>query len=160
LQLSQILFDIIREVTGTNKTGTHKKEGECWDVFINLDFESSEPIYQQLVFRIMEGIAKKELKPGDDLPSVRSLASDIGINLHTVNKAYQQLKQEGFIQIHRQKGVVINPDGVPKADEQYKERLKKNLHPLITESICRDLGEEEFIKLCQTIYETYQGGRT
>ncbi|WP_042142105.1 GntR family transcriptional regulator [Paucisalibacillus sp. EB02] len=129
-------------------------------MLINLDFESSEPIYQQLVFQIIEGIARKDFRPGEALPSVRSLASDIGINLHTVNKAYQQLKLEGFIQIHRQKGVVINPDGVPKADERYKQQLEKNLRPLIAESICRDYGEEEFLLLCKMIYKNYQGGRT
>ena len=69
-------------------------------MFINLNLESSEPIYIQLQQQIIEGIAKKQLQPGDALPSVRSLAADIGINLHTVNKAYQQLKQDGFILIH------------------------------------------------------------
>lgn len=130
-----------------------------YDVLINLDFESNEPIYQQLVHQIIEGIARKELNPGDGLPSVRSLASDIGINLHTVNKAYQQLKQEGFIQIHRQKGVVIHPDGVPKADEEYKKRLIQHLRPFIAESICRQVNEDEFLELCKSIFETYQGGR-
>lgn len=130
-----------------------------YDVLINLDFESNEPIYQQLVHQIIEGIARKELNPGDSLPSVRSLASDIGINLHTVNKAYQQLKQEDFIQIHRQKGVVIHPDGVPKADEEYKKRLIQHLRPFIAESICRQVNEDEFLELCKSIFETYQGGR-
>ncbi|WP_047984629.1 GntR family transcriptional regulator [Ornithinibacillus californiensis] len=129
-------------------------------MFINLDFESNEPIYQQLVHQIIEGIARKELLPGEGLPSVRSLAADIGINLHTVNKAYQQLKQDGFILIHRQKGVVVNPDGVPKADDSFKNQLNKNLRPLIAESICRDVSEEEFLKLCSTIFETYKGGST
>ena len=128
-------------------------------MFINLDFESDEPIYLQLVHQVIEGIAKKDLLPGEALPSVRSLASDIGINLHTVNKAYQHLKQDGFILIHRQKGVVINPDGVPKADASYNYQLERKLRPLITESICRDISEEEFLMLCKSIYETYQGGR-
>ncbi|WP_026908250.1 GntR family transcriptional regulator [Paucisalibacillus globulus] len=129
-------------------------------MFINLDFESDEPIYLQLVHQIIEGIARRDLRPGEALPSVRSLASDIGINLHTVNKAYQHLKQDGFILIHRQKGVVINPDGVPKADASHKSQLEKNLRPLIAESICRDISEEEFLMLCKSLYKTYQGGRS
>jgi len=92
-------------------------------VYITLDLESEEPIYTQLKYQIIAGIAKKELSPGEALPSVRSLAADLSINLHTVNKAYQQLKQEGFILIHRQKGVVVNPDGVPKANEAYWSEL-------------------------------------
>ncbi|MEN2768277.1 GntR family transcriptional regulator [Ornithinibacillus xuwenensis] len=127
-------------------------------MLINLDFESQEPIYQQLIEQIIEGIARKDLLPGEGLPSVRSLASDIGINLHTVNKAYQQLKHEGFILIHRQKGVVVNPDGVPKADVTYMTQLEKKLKPLIAESVCREVDEESFMKLCNDIYKSYRGG--
>ncbi|WP_090872281.1 GntR family transcriptional regulator [Oceanobacillus limi] len=124
-------------------------------MYINLDFESNEPIYTQLMHQIIAGIAKKELKPGDALPSVRSLAADIGINLHTVNKAYQQLKQEGFILIHRQKGVVINPDGVPQADDQYMNNLTSTLHPIIAESICRGLSKEQVLQLTGELYENF-----
>src|SRR5690625_6662480 len=66
-------------------------------MYIQLDFESDIPIYEQLKNEIIIGIAKKQLLPGERLPSVRVLAGDIGINLHTVNKAYNQLKNEGFL---------------------------------------------------------------
>ncbi|MCM3570529.1 GntR family transcriptional regulator [Neobacillus mesonae] len=125
-------------------------------MYITLDLESEEPIYTQLKHQIIEGIAKKELSPGEALPSVRSLASDLGINLHTVNKAYQQLKQEGFILIHRQKGVVINPDGVPQADEDYWSELSSKLRPMIAESTCRGIAKEEFQKLCDQIFTEFQ----
>lgn len=125
-------------------------------LFIQLDLESEEPIYIQLQHQIIEGIAKKKLKPGDPLPSVRSLAADIGINLHTVNKAYQHLKQEGFILIHRQKGVVINPDGFPKADETYRKQLKDSLQPLISNSISRGLSKEDFLQICSDIFNNFK----
>lgn len=128
-------------------------------MYINLDFESNEPIYTQLKHQIIAGIAKKELEPGEDLPSVRALAADIGINLHTVNKAYQQLKQEGFILIHRQKGVVVHPDGVPQADEVYRSDLKRTLHPLIAESICRGMTEAEFIQISSQLFTEFNGGK-
>ncbi|MBL4951532.1 GntR family transcriptional regulator [Neobacillus sp. OS1-32] len=126
-------------------------------MFITLDLESEEPIYTQLKNQIIAGIAKKELSPGEALPSVRALAADLGINLHTVNKAYQQLKQEGFILIHRQKGVVINPDGVPKADAVYWTELSAKIRPLIAESVCKGVSEAEFQELCHQIFaEFYQ----
>lgn len=125
---------------------------------INLDLAAEEPIYTQLKNQIIAGIAKKQIVPGEGLPSVRSLAADIGINLHTVNKAYQQLKQEGFILIHRQKGVVVHPDGVPKAGKAYRKRLKATLHPIIAESICRDISEKEFIQACSELYKEFQQG--
>ncbi|ASN03543.1 GntR family transcriptional regulator [Virgibacillus necropolis] len=127
-------------------------------MYINLDLESTEPIYTQLKYQIIAGIAKKEIVPGEGLPSVRSLAADIGINLHTVNKAYQQLKQEGFILIHRQKGVVVNPDGVPKADEAFMDQLKNTIHPLIAESVCRDVSEEEFLQQCKELFNEFKEG--
>ncbi|WP_257346835.1 GntR family transcriptional regulator [Pseudalkalibacillus decolorationis] len=124
-------------------------------MFIKLDLESNEPIYIQLVHQIIAGIAKKDLEPGDRLPSVRSLASDIGINLHTVNKAYQLLKQDGLILIHRQKGVVVNPEGIPQADEAYRKQLNDSLHPLIAKSVCRGLDEEEFLHMCSRLFKEF-----
>lgn len=123
---------------------------------ILLDFQSDRPIYVQLKEKIIEGIASGRLKPGDPLPSVRSLAKDIGINMHTVNKAYQLLKQDGFIQIHRQKGVVVNPDGMPPADEVYISQLEENLRPLISESICRGMSEADFLSHCRRLFQDIQ----
>ncbi|MBC1604132.1 GntR family transcriptional regulator [Listeria rocourtiae] len=122
-------------------------------MLLQIDLQAEEPIYTQIMHQIIEGIAKKELKPGDDLPSVRSLASDIGINFHTVNKAYQLLKQEGYILIHRQKGVVIHPDGVEKATETFYEKLRRKVRPLIAESISRSVSKVEWEKICATIYD-------
>lgn len=122
-------------------------------MYIQLDFESHVPIYEQLKNEIIVGIAKKELLPGERLPSVRVMASDIGINLHTVNKAYKQLRQEGFLLIHRQRGVVVNPDGAPKADELYYEQLRATIRPLIAHSICRQMGKDKLNQLITSIYE-------
>src|SRR5690625_2404690 len=127
-------------------------------MYIQLDLESEVPIYEQLKNEIILGIAKKELLPGERLPSVRALASDIGINLHTVNKAYQQLKQEGFLLIHRQRGVVVNPDGPPKVDEAYEKKLKTSLLPLIADTVSREMKKEKFLALCETIYQKIEEG--
>lgn len=128
-------------------------------MFIQLDFESDVPIYEQLKNEIVVGIAKRRLLPGERLPSVRALASDIGINLHTVNKAYQQLKQDGFLLIHRQRGVVINPEGPPKADIIYKESLEQTLRPMIADALCREVDKEIYMKIVDSIYnELLEGG--
>lgn len=125
-------------------------------MMIEIDLESDMPIYQQLRNKIIEGIASKQLAPGDSLPSVRTMASDLGVNMHTVNKAYQMLKQEEFILIHRQKGVVIHPDHMSVADDIYKGKLKEQLRPLISESICRGMEEHEFLTICQKIWKDIQ----
>ncbi|WYP26464.1 GntR family transcriptional regulator [Alkalihalobacillus sp. FSL W8-0930] len=118
---------------------------------VSLDFESKDAIYTQIIQQIVIGIAKKELQPNDPLPSVRAMASDIGINLHTVNKAYQHLKQEGYILIHRQKGVVVHPEGVKKADIDYKETLKQTLKPIMAEALCKELQGNELIDLYKEV---------
>ena len=138
----------------TNRTHIIQK-GEWIPLIIHLEFESKTPIYIQLIHCIIAGIAKRELVPSERLPSVRSLAADIGINLHTVNKAYKELEQKGFIINHRQKGVVVNPEGVPKADVSFQEEMKEILHPLIAEAICRDVNKEDFMKLCEEIFTSY-----
>ncbi|MCG5104984.1 GntR family transcriptional regulator [Oceanobacillus alkalisoli] len=130
-------------------------------MFLKLDMAGDKPIYIQLKEQVIEGIARGSLRPGDDLPSVRALAADIGINLHTVNKVYQQLRQEGYIQIHRSRGVMIHPDGFIKADKTYRTNLKATLRPLIAEAIVHDLSAEEFTRLSQEVYEqilTKEGG--
>nr|WP_249316507.1 GntR family transcriptional regulator [Bacillus sp. FJAT-50079] len=107
----------------------------------------------QLRNKIIEGIASKQLQPGEALPSVRVMAADLGVNMHTINKAYQLLKQEGFILIHRQKGVVIHPDGVPLFDDHFTEQLREQLRPFISEAICRGMDEQQFNQIAKEIFE-------
>ncbi len=122
-------------------------------MLLEIDLQSEVPLYTQLVNAIVEGIARKRLRPGEPLPSVRSLASDLGINLHTVNKAYQILKQEGYVQINRKQGVVVHPDTMPPADEPYKLRLNDQLKPIIADAICRGLSKEQFDALCHAVFD-------
>ena len=68
---------------------------------IEIDFNSDEAIYMQVRNQIIIGIATSRLQEGDVLPSVRQMANQIGINMHTVNKAYSVLRQEGLVTIDR-----------------------------------------------------------
>ena len=86
---------------------------------MEIDFNSDEAIYIQLRNQIILGIATNRYREGDVLPSVRQLADEIGINMHTVNKAYTVLKQEGFVKVDRRKGAVIS------IDEGKRRRWKK-----------------------------------
>lgn len=79
-------------------------------MLIEIDFNSDEAIYVQLCNQIIMGIATEQLKVGETLPSVRQLADTIGINMHTVNKAYSVLRQEGFLSMDRRRGAVISID--------------------------------------------------
>lgn len=124
-------------------------------MLIQVNFESEIPIYTQLVYAIKEGIATKTMKPGDQLPSVRTLASDLGVNMLTVNKAYQQLKMEQFIQIHRKKGAIIHPEGIPKADNDFLKQVNEALKPFIVEAVCRGMSQEDFSKHVNAVFNEW-----
>lgn len=121
-------------------------------MIIKIDFESEMPIYEQLRRQIIEGIAKGQLEKGEQLPSVRQLAEDIGINLHTVNKTYNILKNEGFLTIDRRKGAMVNSI-MPEATEEYIKYLKEELKYIISNTYCRGIEKEQFLDICKSIYD-------
>ena len=75
---------------------------------IQIDFNSDEAIYIQLRNQIILGIATSRIQEGDTLPSVRQLADNIGINMHTVNKAYSVLRQEGLLSIEEREPLSLS----------------------------------------------------
>ncbi len=121
-------------------------------MFIEIDFNSDEALYLQLRNQIVIGIATAQFHEGDALPSVRQLADTIGINMHTVNKAYSVLKQEGFVKVDRRKGAIIAID-IDKM--QALNELKKNMQLLLAKSSCKRITREEVHSLIDEIYEEY-----
>lgn len=119
---------------------------------IRINFESDTAIYMQLKNEIIRLIAEGKLINGDSLPSVRSLAEDIGINLHTVNKAYNLLKVDGYIQLDRRKGAIVS---VSKWDEEMMGNLREQINIIINQCICKGIEEEEIIKI---VKDSYCGG--
>ncbi len=123
------------------------------NVIIEIDFKSDEAIYIQLCNQIIMGIATDQLKVGDTLPSVRQLADTIGINMHTVNKAYSVLRQEGFLTIDRRRGAVISID----ADKiQALEEMKRELLVVLARGCCRNISRAEVHALIDEIFDEYK----
>ena len=123
-------------------------------MLIEIDFNSDEAIYVQLCNRIILGIATSELKDGDPLPSVRQLAESIGINMHTVNKAYTVLKHDGFVRVDRRKGAVIAVNGDRIRD---MEEIRRELSVLLAKASCKNISRQEVHALIDEIYENYGG---
>ena len=89
---------------------------------------------------------------GDSLPSVRQLAETIGVNMHTVNKAYAVLKQEGFISLDKRRGAVICVDiDKIKALEEMREQLRL----VLAKGCCKNITREEVHALVDDIFDTY-----
>lgn len=123
-------------------------------MIIEIDFNSEEALYIQLRNQIIMGIATAKYQEGDSLPSVRSLAEEIGINMHTVNKAYAVLKQEGMLTLDRRKGAVIslNSDKLRVLAETEQE-----LRIPLAKAFCKGLSKEEIYAVVDEIYEGYGG---
>lgn len=119
---------------------------------LKIDFNSDEAIYIQLRNQIILGIATEDFKEGDSLPSVRQLADNIGINMHTVNKAYSVLRQEGFVKLDRRKGAVICLD-VDKM--QAMEEMRRDLAVVLATGICKDISREEVHQIVDELYDIF-----
>ena len=123
-------------------------------MYFTIDFNSDEAYYVQLRNQIIVAIAMEELQDGENLPSVRELAETIGINMHTVNKAYALLRQEGYLQLDRRKGAVvaIDEDHMKAAMELYD-----NLKLLLAGGICKNISREDVHQMVDEIYDEFLG---
>ena len=122
-------------------------------MLIKIDFSSDEAIYQQLCNQIIYGIATATLAEGQALPSVRQMADDIGINMHTVNKAYSILRQEGFVKMDRRRGAVVSVD----VDAlRARAQLEKDLRKLLAQARCRNMTRQDLHRMVDSIYDDYE----
>lgn len=122
-------------------------------MLFELDFNSEEALYLQLRNQIVLQIANSQIREGDSLPSVRQLADTIGINMHTVNKAYTVLRQEGFLRLDRRKGAIVAID-VDKL--QALADMKEALQLLLAAGSCKGITKEEIHTLVDMIYGDYE----
>lgn len=121
-------------------------------MIIEIDFNSSEALYLQLCNQIILGIATSKIREGDLLPSVRQMADDIGINMHTVNKAYTILRQEGYVRVDQRRGTVVAVD-----IDRLKtlSELKRELRVTLAKGSCKNITKEEIHQLIEEIYQDY-----
>ena len=124
---------------------------------IRIDQKSEEPLYLQIRSQIIAAIATGELVPGTALPSVRALASDLGINLHTVNKAYAVLRDEGYVLMRGRSGAYIaDPCEDDRADRAQIElaKMEDGLFELALAHRARGGTWGEFLECAQEIRAT------
>jgi GntR family transcriptional regulator len=130
-------------------------------VILSVDMTSEVPIYQQLRDRIVEAIAEGRLAEGSPLPSTRQLAVDLGINFHTVNKAYDLLRQQGLLRLNRKSGAVVARDGGSGAPEQaFLDGWQPRLRTLLAEAVAHGVDDRAVLRACRDVlssFETTQG---
>lgn len=124
-------------------------------MYVEIDFNSDEAIYIQLRNQIIYSIATAKIQEGDNLPSVRELADYIGINMHTVNKAYTILKQEGYVKLDRRKGAVISID-LNKL--QAVREMKEDLRVILAKAICKNISCKEAHEIVDQVFDEFERG--
>ena len=112
---------------------------------------SDVPIYQQIRNQIVLGISDGRLAPGEQLPTVRGLADEMGVNSMTVNKAYQMLKTEGYIYTDRRNGAKVRER--LEFSKELPTESKESLQKVISEAKVRGITKEEFGKICEAYFE-------
>lgn len=120
------------------------------NMLLEVDFNSDQAIYIQLRNQIIVGIACSDIQDGESLPSVRQLAQILGVNMHTVNKAYAILREEGYLKLDRRKGAVVSVDANEKTKQL--EELEESLQILVAQAICKGVTREELYQLIGHVY--------
>ncbi|QSB13130.1 GntR family transcriptional regulator [Natronosporangium hydrolyticum] len=119
-------------------------------MILTIDLNTEVPIYQQLRDQIVRAIAAGELRQGDSLPATRQLGADLGVNFHTVNKAYDLLRREGLLRLHRKTGAVVarGPGSGPPPPDFYPE-WEGRLRVLLAEAVARGVPAAEVLSRCE-----------
>lgn len=123
-------------------------------MFIEIETTSDIPIYTQLVNQLIGLIAAGIVKPNEPLPSVRSLAADLGVNMHTVNKAYHELERKNILNIIPKSGAIVNDIKTPS--EQQISTVTQLLKPIIAESIVYGMNEEEIVSIASLLFSEFK----
>ena len=123
-------------------------------MILDLDFNSDIPIYSQIREQIIKSIAKGDLKINESLPSVRNMAEEIGVNLHTVNKSYNLLKDEGYINIDRRKGAIVNKLPLDKNADNIS-KIESMLDLLVAQSYLLGMSREDFLNYSNKLFDEY-----
>ena len=121
-------------------------------MIVTIDFNSEEAFYIQLCNQIIFSIANSDIREGDNLPSVRELADNIGINMHTVNKAYTILKQEGYVKLDRRKGAVV---AIQCDKDKAMEELLFEMKVVLAKAACKNIDKNDVHKLVEQIYSDF-----
>ncbi len=122
-------------------------------IVFKIDFNSSEAIYMQLRNQIVLGIAQETIKNGESLPSVRQLADELGVNMHTVNKAYSILKNDGYLSLDRRSGAVVCVS--VESRSRHIENMNHDMRLMVAEAICKDISLVEMHKIISDMYKEF-----
>ncbi|MDO5718852.1 MAG: GntR family transcriptional regulator [Tissierellia bacterium] len=127
-------------------------------MYLSIDFNSDIPIYEQIKRQMVEAIARGELLPGEDLPSVRQLGEDLGVNLHTINKSYKHLQNMGYVSMDRRIGTVVSTEFPDFSDKEW-DCFESEMEFLISDWMNRGGTEDEIIDFIEKKIRAIKEGK-
>ena len=116
-------------------------------MWLTLSETDPRPIYLQIIAQVREQVRSGRLKPGDELPSVRELADNLGINMHTVRSAYLKLRDQGIINLRLGRRATIARAHLPIKNEEAEAELQFRLEEWMTDSLLIGLTAEQIMQM-------------
>ncbi len=125
---------------------------------IVVQVNSAVPIYEQIISQVCRGVESGDLKPGDPLPPIRQLATDLDLTPATVAKAYQLMEQGSIIRTGGRRGTFVHEDAANSIRRFVKDRVESQTREFIREQIRLGIGKQELKSIFTTILESFKGG--
>jgi len=127
-------------------------------MLLSIDEKDERPLYRQLVAQVKQQVAAGTLGPGEDLPSVREVAADLGVNLHTVRHAYQVLRDQGVIDLPLgRRARVAERRPAPAARDEIAARLTPLVDELVSDAFHLGLAPADVRRLVAEALKTRTG---
>ena len=124
---------------------------------LTIDLKDRRPIYEQLIDQIMDLVLHGVMQPGEQLPSVRALASELAINPNTIQKAYAELERRGITYSVPGRGSFVSPD-LDVVTEEHKNRILHAAQTLLEEARATGMHAEDFLPIIAQVWKEREIG--
>ena len=128
-------------------------------MLLYIDEKDSRPIYRQLAVRVKDQVSKGLLEPGDELPSVRELSDNLGINLHTVRRAYRELRDQGIVDLRLGRRARISRMRKLPPDNTAVTGIRTRLNELVTDALLTGITPADFVHMVNEQLKTQNTGK-
>lgn len=125
---------------------------------LRIDLDSPVPVYRQIADALRAVLVAGDVKSGENLPTIRELALDLGIHKNTVAEAYRVLADEGWLELRRRHGARVLPRVVPDGGEEAVRRFSRRLREVLAEALAAGVGIDAAEKALEGSLKDLRGG--
>lgn len=125
---------------------------------MEVNFDISKPIYQQIIAEIQRSLVRGDLQPGDKLPSQREMAKELKVNHNTIQRAYREMEGDGLVETVRGMGTFISKD-LQIVEEIRQQMAKESIERFVKEMVGLGMQGERIVQLVQDHIELNEQGQ-